>query len=111
MTDFDLESKLKSVPLPERPPEYWNHFPAQVRAGLRRAPIEYATRHSRLPWLAWGGGFAMACVIFSLSAWPAFHGLLQNEKAFRRELAQFPGHLRVLMQDEHGLHYLIADQP
>lgn len=111
MTDFELESKLKSALLPERRPEYWDSFPAQVRAGLSRAPIEYARQHSRLPRLAWGMAFAMVCLIFGLSAWPAFHGFLRNEQMFRRELAQFPDHLRVLMQDEHGLHYLVADQP
>ena len=111
MTDFELESKLQSVPLPERTPEYWDNFPAQVRTGLRRAPVEYATRHSRLPRLAWRGALAMACLIFFVSAWPAFHGLLQHGKAFRHELAQFPNNLRVLMQDDHGMRYLIADQP
>ncbi len=111
MTDFDLESKLKSVPVPERSAEYWDDFPAQVRAGLRRAPAEFTARHSRLPRLAWGAGFAAGLCDFQLAAWPAVHGLLQNERAFRRELAQLPVHLRVLMQDEHGMHYLIADQP
>jgi hypothetical protein len=111
MTDFDLESKLRSVPVPERSPEYWGDFPAQVRAGLRHTPVEFAARHARLPRLAWGGSIALACVMFCLCAWPAIHGLTQNQKAFRRELAQFPNHLRVLMQDDHGMHYLIADQP
>ncbi len=111
MTDFELESKLKSVPLPARPPEYWDQFPAQVRAGLRHAPVEFAARSSRLPTLAWRAGFALACVILALAAWPAFQSALQNERTFRREVAQLPGHLRVIMQDEHGLHYLVADQP
>lgn len=111
MTDFDLASKLKSVPVPERPPEYWEDFPTQVRANLRRPSAAFAARPSRLPRLAWRAGFALACVLFSLAGWPAFHTVLQNEKAFRRELAQFPNHLRVLLQDDHGMRYLIADQP
>ena len=111
MTDFDLESKLKSVPLPERPPEYWDGFPTQVRAGLRHAPMVYSRRHCRLPRMAWGMAFALACLFICLTSWPAFHATLQSGKTFRRELAQFPDHLRVLMTDDHGMHYLIADQP
>jgi hypothetical protein len=111
MTDLDLESKLKSVPVPERSPEYWTDFPAQVRASLRRAPVEFAPRPSRLPRLAWGVSLALACVIFGLASWPMFHEMFQHGRAFRRELAQLPVQLRVLMQDDHGLHYLIADQP
>jgi hypothetical protein len=111
MTDFDLKSKLRSVPVPERPPEYWEDFPARLRANLRRPPAAFAGRPAGLPRLVWNTGFALACVMFSLAGWPAFHAALQNEKVFRRELAQFPGHLRVLMQSEHGMHYLIADQP
>jgi hypothetical protein len=110
MNDFELESKLKSVPLPERSEDYWENFPAQVRANLRQAPGEFAPRNFWLPRLAWSGGFALAGLIFTLSLWPSVHVLLQNEKAFRKELAQLPGHLRVFMQDEHGMHYLVADQ-
>ncbi len=116
MTDLELTSKLKSVPAPERSPEYWENFPAQVRAQLRGAGFlparQAAGRHyySR-PRLAWGVSLAAACVIFGLVTWPSFHAVLQHEKAFRRELAQFPVNFRALMQDDHGMHYLIADQP
>jgi len=117
MTDFDLESKLKGIPVPERPPEYWENFPAQVRSQIRGAgflparPAGSLTRHFRLPRLAWGVSVALACAIFCLTAWPAFHAALLGGRTFQRELAQLPVHLRVLMQDEHGMHYLIADQP
>ena len=110
MNDFELESKLKSVPVPARTEDYWENFPAQVRANLRRTPEEFAPRHSWLPRLAWSGGFALAGLIFILSLWSSSHVFLQKEKTFRRELAQLPGHLRVFMQDEHGMHYLVADQ-
>jgi hypothetical protein len=110
MNDFELKSKLKSVPLPERSQDYWENFPSQVRAHLRSAPVEFASRKTFLPRLAWSGGFAFACLIFSLSLWPAFQTVLKNERTFRRELVQLPNHLRTFMADEHGMHYLIADQ-
>ena len=111
MTDFDLESKLKSVPVPERSSEYWENFPAQVRITLRRGPVEFTPRRSRLPRLAWRVSFALACVIFCLASWPTFHAAVQNGRKLHRELARLPSNLRVLMQDDHGMHYLIADQP
>jgi hypothetical protein len=110
MNDFELKSKLKSVPLPARTPEYWENFPAQVRASLHRAPGEFAPRNFWLPRLAWSGGFALAGLIFTLSLWPSVHVLLQKEKTFRWELAQLSKHLCTFMQDEHGLHYLVAEK-
>jgi hypothetical protein len=110
MNDFDLELKMKNVPLPERSEVYWENFPAQVRVNLHHAPREFAPRNFWLMRLAWSGGFALVCLIFSLSVLPAFHTLLQSEKIFRRELAQLPNHLRTFMADEHGMHYLVADK-
>ena len=110
MNDFELESKLKSAPLPERAQDYWENFPARVRLQLRRAPAEFVPQKTFLPRLAWSGGFAAACLVFTLSLWPSVHVLLQNEKTFRHELAQLPNHLRTFMADEHGMHYLVADQ-
>jgi len=36
MNDLDLESKLRSVRVPERPDEYWDDFPSRFRVQLRR---------------------------------------------------------------------------
>lgn len=110
MNDFELESKLKGIRVPARTDEYWENFPSQVRANLRRAPIELAPRNLSPACLAWRGGFALACVLFVLALWPSFNVLLKNEKMFRHEMAELPAHLRVLMADEHGLHYLIAEK-
>ncbi|HEU5396076.1 MAG TPA: hypothetical protein VFV81_02845 [Verrucomicrobiae bacterium] len=109
MTDFELESKLKSVRVPERSPEYWAEFPSQVRVQLHPAFVE-APRRRIWPRLAWSGGLAFACALFAFVILPAINVLLKNEHVIRRELAELPHHLRVFMADEHGLHYLIADQ-
>ena len=117
MNDFELESKLKSVPLPARTEDYWENFPVRVRAKLRPDRADWAPRNNPSPWLVWAGGIACACLVIGLSVWcerhprqNPFYALIQNERAIRKELAQFPGHLRVFMQDEHGMHRLIADQ-
>ncbi|MGA2871257.1 MAG: hypothetical protein ABSF34_19105, partial [Verrucomicrobiota bacterium] len=36
--------------------------------------------------------------------------VFQKERTMRQQLAALPRHLRILMADEHGLHYLIADK-
>jgi hypothetical protein len=117
MNNFDLETKLKGVPVPERTEDYWENFPVQVRHNLRRAPVEFRPHSVWLPRLTWAGGVAFVCLVISLAAWcdrhphkNPFYTLFQHERVFRQELAQLPNHLRVLMQDEHGMHYLIADQ-
>jgi hypothetical protein len=117
MNDFELESKLKTVRLPARTEDYWEYFPAQVRAKLRPRRADWTPRNVWSPRLAWAAGIAYACLLLSLSVWcerhprqNPFYSMFQNERAIRKELAQFPGHLRVFMQDEHGMHRLIADQ-
>jgi hypothetical protein len=109
MNDLELKSKLKSVRVPERPVDYWENFPSQVRVNLRRAPVAFALRKTFWPRLAWAGGFAFGCLFLCMTLAPV-HFALKNEKVIRRELAELPNHLRVFMADEHGMHYLIADQ-
>ena len=108
MNDFELESKLKSVPVPDRSPDYWEDFPSRVRVQLRPQFVE---RQQNVFWprLAWAGGLAFACVMFAVVL-PAVNTALQKGPALRKELAELPHHLRVFMADEHGLNYLIADQ-
>jgi len=107
MNDFELKSKLKSVHVPERSEDYWEDFPSQVRMNLRRA--EFAPRKTLWPRLAWAGGLAFGCLFLVMTLAP-IHFALKNEKVIRREIAELPQHLRVLMADEHGLHYLVAEK-
>jgi hypothetical protein len=115
MNDFELETKLKSVRLPERSEDYWEHFPAQVRTNLRRAAMRPAAENLWLPRCACAGALA---VILILGAWFAHCqpaqtvavALSKNENQFRRQFAQFETKLHVLMRDEHGMHYLIAEK-
>ncbi|MGO8763590.1 MAG: hypothetical protein ACLQSR_00460 [Limisphaerales bacterium] len=109
MNDFDLEKKLKTARVPARTEEYWGDFPSRVRRQLPVAVVE-RPRQSFLPRWAWAGGLAMACAIFAFMILPAFQMAMKDGRMIHRELAQLPHHLRILMADEHGLHYLIADQ-
>ena len=115
MNNFELESKLKGVPLPERPENYWENFPMQVRLNLRRAALRPTPKNSWPPRIAWAGGFALV-LIFGI--WCAQFKPLKitavtiskNEKYFRLQFAQFETKLHVFMQDEHGMHHLIAEK-
>lgn len=115
MNHFDLEAKLKSVPLPERPEEYWEKFPTEVRFQLRRSQPESASRENLWPQFAWKLGTGFACLFIGMIALgqplkAASGTLFKNERFIRQQLAQLPNHLRIFMADEHGLHYLIAEK-
>ena len=118
MNDFDLESKLRSVRVPARTEDYWETFPQQVRAQLRPTPEARSAQNAWRFHFAWGSGVAFACLVIGLSLWyghgqleksPVF-AMLKNGKTIRGELAQISNRLRVFMQNEHGMHYLVADE-
>ena len=117
MKDFDLDSELKALRVPERGQEFWDAFPERVLAELRSAPAVPPARRSSMPRLAWGFGAALACLAagFCLgqSRMPktVCYGLLKDEMKLRQTVRQFPARVDALMQDEHGLHKLIEDQP
>ncbi|HTV61269.1 MAG TPA: hypothetical protein VMH30_01735 [Verrucomicrobiae bacterium] len=109
MTDFELESKLKAVRVPGRAPEYWEDFPSRVRAELPARAMQ-RPHQTAMPRWAWAGGLALACALFAFVIVPGVQTAVKDGRMLHREMAQLPEHLRVLMADEHGLHYLIADQ-
>jgi hypothetical protein len=115
MNDSELNAKLKSVRLPERTEEYWNDFPSRIRWQLPRVTPAPALRESWLPRFAWGMGIGFAglvvgLLVFSQPLKIASNAIFQKEQFVRQQLAALPSHLRVLMRNEHGLHYLIAEK-
>ena len=64
--DFELKSKLKNVPVPERTEEYWDDFPTRVRSQLRRPPPPAELRENWLPSFSWKFGFSVACLVIGL---------------------------------------------
>jgi hypothetical protein len=113
MSDFELESKLRSVRVPEKTDEYWEDFPGRVRSQLRRtqmraAVVERAQTRWMPPW-AWSSGLATACVLLALSLWPALQTIAKDERVLQRDAARFPHQLHLLMADEHGMQYLVSE--
>lgn len=114
MNDFELDAKLKSVCPPERSKEYWNDFPSRVRWQLPRSASLPELRESWLPSFIWKFGWSFAgllagLLIFDQPLKAASCAISQKEQFIRQQLAELPGHLRLLMANEHGLHYLIVE--
>jgi hypothetical protein len=115
MNDFELDAKLKSVRPPERTEDYWNDFPSRVRWQVQRTNSPPETCESWLPRFACRFGAGLACllvglVILNQPLKAASCAFFQKEHFIRHQLAALPGHLHVLMADEHGLHYLVAEK-
>jgi hypothetical protein len=119
MKSFDLESKIKSVRVPERDETFWETLPQRVMARAQTAAEPPAPRlpshYSLFPILT--SQLALACLVLGFCLWQSrtpqalSHVLLQDEREMRQTLVQFSGHLDMLMRDEHGLHSLIQDPP
>jgi hypothetical protein len=109
MNDFELESRLKAVRVPEKPDGYWEDFPGQVRLQLR-PPVTMERAQTRwMPQWAWNSGLALACVVLSLSLWPVLQTVAKDERNLQRDAARFPHQLHLLMADEHGMQYLVSE--
>ena len=114
MNDFELESKLKGVRVPERSEEYWNDFPSRVRVQLPRERPEFAPHSAGRPRLAWAGGFALAVAL--VFACVQYHPLqtvslamTKQQRHFHAQLARLDAGLHVLMLNTDGMGYLLTD--
>jgi hypothetical protein len=116
MKDFDLDSELKALPVPDRAEEYWDAFPRRVLADVRSATSPVVRPRSSRSRLVPSFGWAFACVAFFLfvgltgTARAVCVTILHDERNLRHTLQVLPQNMRTLMQDEHGLHYLVEDQ-
>ena len=114
MNDFDLETKLKSLRVPERPDEYWEDFPSRIRVQLPRERLEFSRPSAWRPRLAWAGGFALAvalvwgCIQFHPVQTVAL-AIAKQERHIHMQLAQLDTGLHKLMLNTDGMGYLLAE--
>jgi len=118
MNKFDLESKIRSIHVPERDLEFWEQMPGRILQHTRSgASAERRHLPSFFQCLVATARFSMACAVISFCLWQTglpqtvSRNLLRDERALRQSLTQVPRHLEAMMRDEHGLHYLIQDSP
>ena len=113
MNDSELQDMLKAARTPDHDQAYWDASAEQVMRNLGRRRLEHATPDGWLGPIAWGSAVALACVAIGFGIGQGDRGavarLLQPEQQLRREWAVVPQRLGVVMQDEHGLHQLVAD--
>jgi hypothetical protein len=114
MNDFELDSKLKSLPVPERSEAYWNSFPSQVRVNLRRNRPQFVPQNPWRPRLAWAGGLALlvALALAGIQFHPlqtASAAINRHEQHLRAQLAKLDAGLHVVMFNPHGMGYLLAE--
>jgi hypothetical protein len=115
MNDFELESKLKSACVPERPEEYWSDFPSRVRVQLPRERWKFAPQGAGHPRLAWAGGLALAVVlVFACVQFHPFQttsfAITKQQRQFHAQLARLDAGLHALMLNTHGMGYLLTEQ-
>jgi len=119
MNDAELNRLLKSARVPDRPAAFWEHFPGRVVASIQRvSPASARVSHWR-PRLAWSLGVAAICLLvgFAIGHWRAHEetttadGVLQNARVIAEMMDMFPNRLRAIVQDDQGLHLVLADQP
>jgi hypothetical protein len=119
MKPFDLESKLKSVRVPDPGEEFWQTLPERVLARAQAAPAPDSParprRHSLFT--IQNSKFILAVLAVVVCLWQsrlpqAVSRLVwQDGRQTRLAIAQLPGRLDTLMRDEHGLHDLVQDPP
>ena len=118
MNDPELEKKLKAAREPVLDDAYQAAFEQTVLAKLRSTP--WKASPPRQPWFprfAWGSATAVCVVLaFSIGHWrghveaAAPTSLLANAKLIHETMAMFPNQIRAIVQDEHGMKLVLADQ-
>lgn len=118
MNDVEFQKKLQAARVPERPATYWDDFPRQVSASLRKDPAARVSQPHWRPRLAWGFGLAFACLTigFVIGNWRERNradsfSWLQNEAAVQKILAMFPNRVRAIEQDDQGVRLVLSENP
>jgi hypothetical protein len=112
MNDFDLESKLGNLRVPERTEEYWNDFPLQVRMQLHRSRSELSPRSFGGLRFACAGCFALALILVCFQFHPlqtVSLAITKQERHFHMQLARLDTGLHKLMLNTDGMGYLLAE--
>lgn len=114
MNDSELQRQFKSLRVPNRDGDYWNSFPDQVLAQLRKPELQRAPEPSRFAQLSWNVSLALSCLVAFFCIWQTCSGSLSHviskqRKEFRQAVLHLDENMRKVMRDEHGLHRLVEE--
>ncbi len=107
-----LDQQLRQARVPERPPAYWERFPQRVVAGLDRAKPGPAGARA-FPWARIAAA-AAACAVIGAGVLfrpraPGPAPALDYAKLAREVAQEFPGQLKAIVVDEHGMRVELAE--
>jgi hypothetical protein len=115
MNKDDLDQLLRESTMPERPGDYWRGFPGRVIGSLRKGAAIPGRGQSH-GWLIGVALSAAACgLLLGFALWHSrlpsrdAYGSLRDGRVLREFLAQYPGRLQAIVQDESGLHAQLSD--
>jgi len=121
MNNSELDQLLKSAPAPERPPDFWEHFPKHIIAKIRwhrqrEAAAPEAPRRA-FP-SAWAMAAAAACFVLALTFTlyrsqirrGAAGEVARAEKCYREIEAMFPNQVRAIIFDDRGPRMVLAEK-
>ncbi len=116
MKRFDLDAELKSVQVPERGEDYWADFPRRVTAELQSSTPQPVSRRAWMNVMMWNGSAAIASLAlvltlgFSSAPQVISCAMVHNKQEIRTTIVQLSERVETLMQNEHGMQWLLADQ-
>jgi hypothetical protein len=113
--DSDLDSLLRTLRVPERPAEYWERFPKQVRGRIftgLRAETPISDDRARL-WL-WGAATAFTALILCVGFW-ARNRMVTAEpnytKLYREIESMFPNQVRAIVMENGAVKLDLSEKP
>lgn len=114
MNDSELHRLFKALRVPGRKGDYWESFPKQVLAELRKPQMHRVPEPSRFEKLGWNAGLALSCLVACACVWQACCGPLSNvisrqQKEVRQALLHLDHNVRTVIRDEHGLQHLVEE--
>lgn len=132
MNNSELTECLKSAPVPEQGPEYWEEFPKRVLFEIQRREAALSRLKATKPaWMtayAWRSGLLsratlFAGVVLSCILLAFFLGVRQGrrsagrerqfaeaQKCYREIESLFPNQVQGLVFDAQGMHLALAEQ-
>lgn len=125
MNNRELDNLLRSAPVPERPPDFWENLPKQITKRLgeqERRDVMRSTngakRQARLMPVLWGVGLATACLALGFF-WGLGRGrtisitekqIAETKQYYEQVSGLFPNQLRAIIFENGKPQLVLSDK-